>query len=424
MKKNNTIIYKSTLLLCFVFSSFASYSQEILIKNGDQWSFYDKGYLEDNWYKNQNFQNWKTGTSPLGYGDNQIATIISFGDNPDKKEIVKYFSKTINIENISDFKGYEFKLLRDDGAVIYLNGKEIYRENMPNATITNNTVARHYVDNEEEMTYYVKIFDSSIFKKGKNTISVQIHQSSEDSSDCIFSLELIAHTDPSILVDVVNQQIETKDVLETKIDLLNYSFLLKNTSTQLEIYKSSYQNLLFLLAVVGGLLIITIIGSFIVYFKNRNNEETFKSIIQKLNNDVLENEKQMVSFSTQLLHYKQYLKEVKADLNFIKTDNTKALNNTIKQIDFIIENNDEWEQLKLHFDTVFSGFYDNLLSKYPTLTETELRHCMFIKLHIQTKEIARILNVDPRSVQTARYRIKKKLNLNEEQDLRSFLITI
>ena len=132
----------------------------------------------------------------------------------------------------------------------------------------------------------------------------------------------------------------------------------------------------------------------------------------------------MVSFSTQLLHYKQYLKEVKADLNFIKTDNTKALNNTIKQIDFIIENNDEWEQLKLHFDTVFSGFYDNLLSKYPTLTETELRHCMFIKLHIQTKEIARILNVDPRSVQTARYRIKKKLNLNEEQDLRSFLITI
>jgi DNA-binding CsgD family transcriptional regulator len=132
----------------------------------------------------------------------------------------------------------------------------------------------------------------------------------------------------------------------------------------------------------------------------------------------------MVSFSTQLLHYKQYLKEVKADLNFIKTDNNKALNSTIKQIDFIIENNEEWEQLKLHFDAVFNGFYDQLLVKCPTLTETELRHCMFIKLHIQTKEIARILNVDPRSVQTARYRIKKKLNLTEDQDLRGFLITI
>lgn len=149
-----------------------------------------------------------------------------------------------------------------------------------------------------------------------------------------------------------------------------------------------------------------------------------KNTIQRLNNDVLENEKKMISFSIQLLHYKQYLKEVKADLNFIKTDSTKALNNTIKQIDFIIESNDDWEQLKLHFDTVFSGFYDSLLTKYPSLSETELRHCMFVKLHIQTKEIARILNIDPRSVQTARYRIKKKLDLSEEQDLRNFLAIV
>ncbi|WP_347174770.1 helix-turn-helix transcriptional regulator [Polaribacter uvawellassae] len=424
MKKNKKNIYKSIIILFFFFLNNATYSQEVLIKNGDKWSYYDNGYLESNWHKNQNFNDWKTGISPLGYGDNQIATTISFGDNPKKKEIIKYFSKTINIKDISNFKGYEFKLLRDDGAVIYLNGEELYRENMYNGTVTNSTVAKTFVDNEQEQTYYVKVFDSSIFKQGDNTINIQIHQSSEDSSDCIFSLELIAHTDPSILIDVVNEQIETKDVLESKIDILNYSFILKNTITQLEIYKNSNQNLYFLLAVVGGLLIITIIGSFIVYFKNRNNENVFNNTIQKLNNEVLENEKQMISFSTQLLHYKQYLKEIKADLNFIKTDNTKALNNTIKQIDFILESNDEWEQLKLHFDTVFSGFYDNLLSKCPTLTETELRHCMFIKLHIQTKEIARILNVDPRSVQTARYRIKKKLDLSEDQDLRNFLITI
>lgn len=189
-------------------------------------------------------------------------------------------------------------------------------------------------------------------------------------------------------------------------------------------YKNSNQNLKFLLFLVCFLLIITIIGGFSIYFKNRNSEDDFKNTIKKLNYEVIENEKKMVSFSTQLLHYRQHLKEVKADLNFLKTDNTKALNNTIKQIDFIIDNNDEWEQLKIHFDTVFSGFYDKLLIQSPTLTETELRHCMFIKLHIQTKEIARILNVDPRSVQTARYRIKKKLNLNEHQDLRSFLIAL
>ena len=340
------------------------------------------------------------------------------------KRLIKYFTKKITINDISKFKGFEFRLQRDDGAIIYVNGKELYRDNMPDGHITHNTKSIQVVDTEEEGTFYVKIFDATVFKNGENTISAQVHQCNTYSSDCIFSLEIIGHTDPNILTEVIKEQIETKNSLETKIDNLNHNFILKNTTTQLEIYKNANQNLKFLLFLVCFLLIITIIGSFIIYFKNRNNEDAFKNTIQKLNSDVIESEKQMVSFSTQLLHYRQYLKEVKADLNFLKTDNNKALNNTIKQIDFIIDNNDEWEQLKLHFDTVFSGFYDKLLTEYPALTETELRHCMFIKLHIQTKEIARILNVDPRSVQTARYRIKKKLNLTETQDLRSFLITI
>lgn len=424
MKKNIFTIYKNTFILFFAFSSFLTYSQEALIQNGDQWSYFDDGYLDDNWYENQNYKNWKTGESPLGYGDRLVTTSINYGNDPENKEIVKYFTKKLTIKDISIFKGFEFRLQRDDGAVVYVNGKELYIDNMPDGHITKNTKSVQVIDIEEEGLFNVKIFDSTIFTSGVNTISVQVHQCNKYSSDCIFSLEVIGHTDANILTEVVKEHIETKNSLEAKIDTLNYNFLLKNTSTQLEIYKNSYQNLLFLIAVVGGLLIITVIGSFIIYFKNRNNEEVFKNTIRKLNYEAIDNEKKMISFSTQLLHYKQYLKEVKADLSFLKTDDNKALNNTIKQIDYIIENNDEWEQLKLHFDTVFSGFYDYLLSKCPALTEIELRHCMFIKLHIQTKEIARILSVDPRSVQTARYRIKKKLNLTEEEDLRNFLITI
>lgn len=424
MKKNTFTIYKSILLLCFAFSTFSVLSQEELIRNGDQWSYFDNGYLKDNWFEKLHRPNWKKGYTPLGYGDRLITTPINYGNDQDNKETVKYFTKKITINDISKFKGFEFRLQRDDGAIIYVNGKELYRDNMPDGHITHSTKSTQVVDTENESTFYVKIFDATVFKTGENIISAQVHQCNTYSSDCIFSLEIIGHTDPNILTEVIKEQIETKNSLETKIDNLNHNFILKNTTTQLEIYKNANQNLKFLLFLVCFLLIITIIGSFIIYFKNRNNEDAFKNTIQKLNSDVIESEKQMVSFSTQLLHYRQYLKEVKADLNFLKTDNNKALNNTIKQIDFIIDNNDEWEQLKLHFDTVFSGFYDKLLTQYPALTETELRHCMFIKLHIQTKEIARILNVDPRSVQTARYRIKKKLNLTETQDLRSFLITI
>ena len=424
MKKNKLIIFKYLLVLCFFLSSFLSFSQEIIVQNGDKWNYYDKGYLDNNWFEKQNYQGWSKGESPLGYGDRTVTTKIKYGDDRDNKDIIKYFTKNISIKDVSKFKGFEFKLLRDDGAIIYVNGKELYRDNMPEGHITESTKSLHVIGSENEGFFISKVFDTTIFKNGKNTISVQVHQCNDYSSDCIFSLEIIGHTDVNILTKVVEEHIENKNSLESKIDALNYNFILKNASIQLEIYKKSNQNLLFLLSVIGGLLIITIIGGFTIYFKNRNNEESYTNTIQKLNSEVLEKEKEMISFSTQLLHHKQYLKEIKADLNFIKTDNNKTINNTLKQIDFILENNDEWAQLKLHFDTVFNGFYDRLLTKHSTLTETELRHCMFIKLHMQTKEVARILNVDPRSVQTARYRIKKKLDLTEDQDLRKFLISI
>ncbi len=424
MKEKTKNLYKSIFILFCTLSHFSSYSQDILIKSIDEWSYFDNGYLEDYWFKTTNFSNWKIGYTPIGYGDKIITTKINFGEGQHNKDLTKYFIKRINVKDPASYTGIEFKLQRDDGAVLYVNGKELYRDNMPAGIINPATKSLQVVNDKDEEKFYKKVFDNSVFKEGINTIAVEVHQFNSFSSDCIFSLEIIGHTDNAILTEVVQNQIETKNNLENKIETLNYDLILTNTTTQLEMYKSSNQNLLFLLAIVGGLLIITIIGSFIIYFKNRNNEDEFKNIIQKLNYELLENEKQMISFSTQLLHYKQYLKEVKADLKFIKTDNTKALNNSIKQIDSIIESNDEWEQLKLHFNTVFSGFYDNLLHKCPSLTETELRHCMFIKLHIQTKEIARILNVDPRSVQTARYRIKKKLDLPEDQDLRSFLMII
>ena len=412
------------ILLVYFLNTLNSFSQEIIIQNGDNWNYFDQGYLKNNWYKTLNYKTWKSGFSPIGYGDKLVTTSIKYGNDQDDKEVIKYFSKQFNINDISKYKGFEFRLQRDDGAIVYVNGKELYRDNMPEGAIYNNTKSIQVVDTDEEDLFFVKVFDSSIFKDGLNTINVQVHQCNTYSSDCIFSLELIGHTDPKILTEVIKEQIKTKNTLESKLNNLSNDFILKNTVTQLEVYKNSNQNLKFLLFLFCFLLIITIIGGFSIYFKNRNSEDDFKNTIKKLNYEVIENEKKMVSFSTQLLHYRQHLKEVKADLNFLKTDNTKALNNTIKQIDFIIDNNDEWEQLKLHFDTVFSGFYDKLLIQSPTLTETELRHCMFIKLHIQTKEIARILNVDPRSVQTARYRIKKKLNLNEHQDLRSFLIAL
>lgn len=95
----------------------------------------------------------------------------------------------------------------------------------------------------------------------------------------------------------------------------------------------------------------------------------------------------------------------------------------ISKISYHDDYDDEWERLKVHFDTVHSGFFSRLKTQFPELTQSELQHCSYIKLQLQTKEIARMLNIDPKSVQASRYRIKKKMSLTIESDLREIIET-
>ncbi|MBK8505824.1 MAG: hypothetical protein IPL46_28700 [Saprospiraceae bacterium] len=59
---------------------------------------------------------------------------------------------------------------------------------------------------------------------------------------------------------------------------------------------------------------------------------------------------------------------------------------------------------------------------FPNLTQNDLRHCAYIRMRLSTKEIAELMNVNPTSVQIARVRLKKKMGLPEEIDLRNHII--
>jgi len=82
---------------------------------------------------------------------------------------------------------------------------------------------------------------------------------------------------------------------------------------------------------------------------------------------------------------------------------------------------DEWENMLRHFNEIHPGFFIRLQERGPELTPHDLKHCAYIRMNLSTKEIGRMLNISERSVQTARYRIKKKLNLVQDTDLISFL---
>src|SRR5256885_1350218 len=74
---------------------------------------------------------WKSGPAELGYGDGDEATVVSFGSDANNKFITTYFRDSFTVSDPSLVTSLTMRVLRDDGAVVYLNGTEVFRTNMP-----------------------------------------------------------------------------------------------------------------------------------------------------------------------------------------------------------------------------------------------------------------------------------------------------
>ncbi|MEQ8625341.1 MAG: DUF839 domain-containing protein [Vicingaceae bacterium] len=169
------------------------------IASGDEWNYLDNGVdlTSSNWKSlNYNDTTWAYGPSPLGYS-NPSATELSFGPDPGNKYITYYFRKRINIANLSSLAdSLVFNVKRDDGAVVYVNGTEVVRENMPAGTINYNTTSATVVGGADENTFFSTTLSKSVFNPGVNIIAVEVHQRDSSSSDLTFDMQILEKPSP------------------------------------------------------------------------------------------------------------------------------------------------------------------------------------------------------------------------------------
>ena len=100
---------------------------------------------------------------------------------------------------------------------------------------------------------------------------------------------------------------------------------------------------------------------------------------------------------------------------------SKAKSNLILQhIRENISQEDQWQVFQENFDLIHKDFFKKLKKLYPQLTPTDLRMAVLIRLNYTSKEIAEMQNISLRGVETARYRLRKKLQLTEEDNLYDF----
>jgi DNA-binding CsgD family transcriptional regulator len=81
----------------------------------------------------------------------------------------------------------------------------------------------------------------------------------------------------------------------------------------------------------------------------------------------------------------------------------------------------QWEQFRVHFESIHKSFFVKLREANSGLTQTDLQLCAYIKLNMGTKEIARLMNITPESVNTHRYRLRKKITFKTEETLDEFI---
>jgi len=175
-----------------------------LISYGSSWKYKDNGSNQGIAWRATTFNDatWANGNAQLGYGDGDETTIVSFGSNSNNKYTTTYFRKTITIADTSSFTGYLLNIKRDDGAVVYINGSEVFRSNMPAGSIGYATLATTAAGDDGN-TPQSKTLGITQLRKGTNIIAVEMHQNARTSSDLSFDMELKATSGGGTLATLI-----------------------------------------------------------------------------------------------------------------------------------------------------------------------------------------------------------------------------
>ncbi len=197
------------------------------IISGDQWKYLDDGTDQGISWRTNGFNDntWQNGITQMGYGDGDEQTILDYGA-VNNKHITYYFRKKFIIPNAIMIDKINARLISDDGAIVYLNGNEIYRtNNMPWGPISYSTTARWAVNRDKEQEFFNFSIDTALLMNDTNIIAIEIHQVDSLDDDVSFDFELFAiHHDPlqeeiirgNRLQEYLKGNVTLKAIYETK----------------------------------------------------------------------------------------------------------------------------------------------------------------------------------------------------------------
>ncbi|MBR9919223.1 MAG: hypothetical protein GYB31_00185 [Bacteroidetes bacterium] len=149
---------------------------------------------------------------------------------------------------------------------------------------------------------------------------------------------------------------------------------------------------------------------------------------EKLQSDIDLKTSQLASATMHLVQKSEVLLKIKGELRQILKSLPSESRRKIEQINRAIEADirldNNWEQFEIYFDQVHKNFFKRLRERFPELTPKDQKLCAYLRMNLSTKEIAPLMNISVRGVEISRYRLRKKLDLDSDTNLVSFMLEI
>ena len=124
-----------------------------------------------------------------------------------------------------------------------------------------------------------------------------------------------------------------------------------------------------------------------------------------------------IAKQSEMIESIQKILENETDLNQLKSKITKSI-----KVNAI--NKKEWESFEKNILQSHEEFVHQLSKKFPQLTSKDIKLCIYLKMNLSSKEIAPLMNISYRGVELQRYRLRKKLGLQAEDNLVTFMINL
>lgn len=155
-----------------------------------------------------------------------------------------------------------------------------------------------------------------------------------------------------------------------------------------------------------------------------------KSILQlkQIERDNIElKTRELASLTLQIAEKNNFLLEINRFLDEIKKEYPSVIapiHKLQRTINTNLDNKHQWEEIKLRINAVYQGFFNRLFTKHPDLSITEIRLTALVKIGLNSREIANVLHITPKGIEKGRSRLRKKLNLETEDNMDLYILSI